>query len=212
MYRQLSLNTSELEKLQDLRLDGRRMVVVSIDIEAYDDRSDLVNHGKVKELGVSWVASYEYPDLPTMHTAHLVVEGRQAWRNVHCADNVEGFHCGESSSEVLPLQEIQQWLAALFEGFVTEGLEIWVVGWAMDNDIKWLTDPKQFHSQVLDRVHETCDLSRVWRALHHSIEACKLGDALLELGVILEQAHNAGNDAHYTLVYLLALVDCIAHG
>ncbi|KAH3681600.1 hypothetical protein WICPIJ_007474 [Wickerhamomyces pijperi] len=176
---------------------------ISIDIEAFE-----FSQGKITEIGISIYDPLKeaLSVSPQFTNIHILLKEHLYLRNgKFVVDNKDRYLCGSSIvlSEKDALKSIQSLLDHyLVRRFETHGTNGILVGHDIKGDIKWL---KQLGIQLPVNV-KSLD-TQIITKLSNGSDQLGLGKVLNRYDIPHSFLHNAGNDAYFTLVLLLKLLD-----
>ncbi|KAI9487727.1 MAG: hypothetical protein EXX96DRAFT_535855 [Benjaminiella poitrasii] len=187
-------------------LNGDKYVFISIDIEAYE-----LDHSILLEIGWSM---YDSKNKKLMDQHYINSNYRHLKNERFVADQKEKFLFGTSvwctmKQALIELRKDLDWAVQRDGGFI-------LVGHGLDSDIKYLRNEK-FHWPTVDG-NETLDVedsAKITILNTDTIYAASINDlhnppslgrTLELLNIETWNLHNAGNDAHYTLLLLMMLV------
>ncbi|CAD6442831.1 d7b7b35d-8a93-49ab-8a4f-0ef94b5017f3 [Sclerotinia trifoliorum] len=193
------------------------VVFICIDVEAYE-----LNNNIVTEIGI---ATLDVLDIANMKPGALGKNWRKAIRARHFRikehmhlNNTKHVHgCAESfefgTSEVISIDDAPHVVGTCFKypfsdpspsaELADKKRNIILVGHDVDADIRFLRHIGYEINNL--NLHECCDTTLMWRALHREQNPTKLSNILEEIGVAAWNLHNAGNDAVYTLQAMLGI-------
>jgi len=181
----LELAKGQLEQVVNI-VNGTGGSLFAMDVESWE-----LNSKYILEIGVTkW-----YPQgsrVPV--TRHFILEENQDKRNgKHCPDNRDNFAYGKS--EILPTAKVLQELRD-----ITNDVSLWVFHYAT-------AELSYLKKLGLPSPHTLVDTQCI-SYLIPGRNGLMIGleDLLKELQLPVTHMHNAGNDAHCTMVALLALV------
>jgi len=158
-----------------------------LDIEAWE-----LNGSYLLEIGIStWDVEQK-----EQKTRHLIIEENRERRNgKYCDDNRDNFSFGKS--EIIPKEQAVQIVKEMFQD-----ISLWVFHNA-SAELNFLN-----HLGITVPTTAVVDTQCISYLLPER-NGLKIGltDLLKELNIPSLFMHNAGNDSHFTLLSLLALVD-----
>ncbi|KAJ1986600.1 hypothetical protein H4R33_003269 [Dimargaris cristalligena] len=182
-YRSLLKNTLKM-------VDDGKHTILCLDIEAYE-------HDQNKLTEVGW-CMYD-PVTRQITTRHIIIkETIKLYNGRFVADNKHRFNFGKS--QVMPRYEGLMELHAA----VTKAYPIAFLGHDVASDIKFLkSEDMHLHHSVprLDTKALYCAHTKNPR------NGRRLAILLEELGIEYSHLHNAGNDAHYTMLVFLKIME-----
>lgn len=203
-------NGSPLLRSMQARLAaGTVRRLVAFDIEAYEhDQRHLLEVGcAIYHAGVA---------PPAVATFHFVVQENARWRNGRfCANNRDNFSFG--TSEMLPLTQVFDWLW----GHLSQPGTV-LVGHNLPADLRYLQEARVYRNGVPSGTYPRFtsqwfgqrmqfDTQEAFREAHLRPHVEKLSKVLEHFGFAHDYLHNAGNDAHFTMLAALRLLD-LPHG
>lgn len=181
----------------------QKAILFSIDIEAWE-----INNQTVTEIGISIYdprRNGSFNLVPNFTKLHIrILENMHRVNGKYVVDHALNF-VGEPTL-ILSMQDSVILIQSLFDYFFKspndDGLETYLVGHGLPGDIKWLSSiginfPPKY--ATLD----TLEILKITHGKHN----LSLGNALRKLDLPHVFLHNAGNDAYYTLLLCLKLLD-----
>ncbi|KAI9023482.1 hypothetical protein CLU79DRAFT_748659 [Phycomyces nitens] len=195
----------ELELAHRL-IGSRQHIFVSLDIEAYEE-----DHSILLEIGWS---IYDGKTDMYLDQHYLVSTYRHLTNGKYVDDQKMRFQFGTSVWCTLKqaLEELRKdldWAVERDGGFV-------LVGHGLESDIKYLAMQKfkwPGHREDVDNVRQSAAVAILntdtmyGASIDNVNNPPSLGATLGKLGIDTWCLHNAGNDAHYTLVLFMSLID-----
>lgn len=181
-----------------------RLSVVVIDVEAYDNKQEPEYFGKVKDLGICWLAAGGGDGdaiIPIIQSRHLAVPELMHKRNKFCGPVNDHFMHGHT--EDADIETIRDVLISLVAEMKARSDGVCMAFWDKNQDLKWLK--VQIGIDVVDMDVEVLDLSDAFMAIKGSRQRWSLTRGAAELGLTAENLHNSGNDAVLTMDILLSL-------
>lgn len=176
---------------------------ISIDIEAFE-----FSQQKITEIGISIYDPLKeaLSFVPNFTNIHILIKEHLHLRNgKYVVDNKDRYLCGNSI--ILTKNEALKFIQSLLDHYLisryeTHGMNSILVGHDIKGDIKWL---KQLGLHLPANV-KSLDTQIISR-LSNGSNQLGLGKILNRYGIPHSYLHNAGNDAYFTLLLLLKLVD-----
>ncbi|KAI7908325.1 uncharacterized protein BX663DRAFT_425507 [Cokeromyces recurvatus] len=202
----LRMAKRELELAKRL-LNGDQYVFISLDIEAYES-----DHSILLEIGWSM---YDAKNKKLMDQHYVNSNYRHLKNGKFVADQKEKFLFGTSvwctmKQALIELRKDLDWAVQRDGGFI-------LVGHGLDSDLKYL-HKEGFHWPTADGSGETLNIEESAKiailntdtiyaaSINNLHNPPSLGKTLDLLHIETWNLHNAGNDAHYTLLLLMMLV------
>lgn len=191
---------------------GKIKRLLAFDVEAFEH-----NQKFLLELGA---AVYEIPQdsasaAPTIEPFHFVMKENLKKKNgKFCANNRDNYSFGKS--KFLPTNQVFTWLLGQMKKPGTG-----IIGHNVAADLRYLEQAKNF-KETGARFPVPCDTpfhqkyfkglsifdtQAIFREVHLRPHEEKLEKLLIHYGIPHDYLHNAGNDAYFTLMTALKLVD-----
>lgn len=191
---------------------GKIKRLLAFDVEAFEH-----NQKFLLELGA---AVYEIPQdsasaPPTIEPFHFVMKENVKKKNgKFCANNRDNYSFGKS--KFLPTNQVFSWLLGQMKKPGTG-----IIGHNVSADLRYLEQAKNF-KETGARFPVPCDTpfhqkyfkglsifdtQAIFREVHLRPHEEKLEKLLIHYGIPHNYLHNAGNDAYFTLMTALKLVD-----
>ena len=182
------------------------MILFSIDIEAWE-----MENKTVTEIGIAIYDPRRNVSglnvVPVFTKLHIrIMENMHRVNGKFVVDHAVNF-VGEPTL-ILSMRDLVILIQSLFDYFFkpssseNDGLDTYLVGHGVSGDIKWLSSIGiEFPTKYLTL--DTLDILKITHGNHH----LGLGAALKKLDLPHVFLHNAGNDAYYTLLLVLKLMD-----
>lgn len=198
------LEAKEMEKLAYKLVHGNKSIFISIDIEAYE-----VDHSILLEIGWSM---YDAKTNQFMDQHYAIDSYRHLTNGRFVDDQRMHFIFGTTvwcslRQAFKELRKDLDWAVKRDGGFV-------LVGHGLDSDLKYLKEKKFMWPTAYGETSEAEDSALVailntdviyGASINDLHNPPSLGKTLNILGVDNWHLHNAGNDAHYTLLLLMKL-------
>ncbi|KAI9142859.1 hypothetical protein BKA69DRAFT_1065197 [Paraphysoderma sedebokerense] len=198
----LSINYHSVFKDAELALQDPQSIFISVDIESWER-----NHDIITEIGWS-----VYPSSgnkgprtqveQTIQTTHCIIkENKNYFNGRFVEDNKFNFLFGKSVECVE--RDCLQLFSDQLDKFVQNGSKVYLIGHDIAADLKYLNQMGLVLPSLIKTIDtQILDLARV-NATRGKLGLKKL---LLEFEIPYRNLHNAGNDAHYTMLVLLRLL------
>lgn len=184
-------------------------IFVSVDVESYER-----NHALITEIGISTLDTADLFLVPPgvdgkywhckIRAQHLIIlENRHLvnWEFVSgCPDR---FDYG--TSEIIRLADAHLHLKAAFtpsSHVGTDGKKVILLGHDVNSDISYM---KKLGFDPTPYVWETVDSAYLYRTWKQDHNISNLGRILDDFDMVAWHPHNAGNDAYYTIMAMLAV-------
>lgn len=188
---------SSLRRLAQIRgVQGRPSTFLSIDIEAYEKGSEIL------EVGVAWVKSSELWPIEKISAHHLIIRDHSHLHNGRfVADNRDRFNFGKST--LVAESQVPGILMSLFDEMTQFNESIVLVGHSIQNDVNWLKSM----GVGLEKINlEVVDIGLAYQAAKNNLQLTKLEKMMAVLKIKFENLHNGGNDAVYSVQVLLQMM------
>lgn len=178
-------------------LDSRNFAWVCVDIEWWER-----NPRKITEIGISILTSdpFRQTFVPAMQSFHLLPDPAYKKLNGRYVPNHRDYFAF-GTSRVMPLKECRKFMEAVFNLFAQSQRQLFLVGHNLHNDIRQLQNIG-IDVNALPPVLDTMEIG-----LHLWGRPIALGDICRHMHVDAGLLHNAGNDAHATILLLAQLCD-----
>ncbi|OCK75742.1 hypothetical protein K432DRAFT_408757 [Lepidopterella palustris CBS 459.81] len=234
------LSWEDLQKAQQARYEAMRVppinpdtpppypfdssvVFISVDIEAYERSPRLITEVGISTLDVrDLISMAPGPNgsnwLAQIRTRHFRIREHSHLNNFEfvlgCADKFEF-----GTSEFISLCDAPAAIASCFKPPYSKPIpdlaggdekrNIILLGHDTNQDINYLQQ-LGYNPLNMSNLVEVLDTATMYRAWKRELNARSLGGILYEFDIPGWNLHNAGNDAHYTVQAMLAIVVCEA--
>jgi hypothetical protein len=174
---------------------GGSTTLVSINVEAWEcDTRETIEIGVVEvTIANAWAEN-------SINANYYIVEEALHLRNgKYVADNRDKFNFGKS--RIVRKADCNAVLTSLFAN-LGKTSSIYLIGHSVQQDVQWLTE-----LGVVFPTIKTCDIAQAHYALRGVFAKRKLSSIIDEYSIEYSNLHNSGNDAVYTLVYTMRMME-----
>lgn len=179
---------------------NKKTIFISVDLEWWERNNKLLT-----EVGIAIYDPSEQFVIPRIQHEHYIIKEYQSKVNGRFVSNHK-FHCSFTKSKLISMHECRKAFGSIIQSYENHakklGMNVVYVGHNFEGDLKVLTK-NNFYTGDL----EVLDTMTMWLANPTATKFAALHKILGYLGISHGLLHNAANDAHYTLLLALSILD-----